>query len=47
MGLSIALMIHSWNPSKMGEVEHEKGNCDVGIALVNSRKGGGGPEIPQ
>jgi hypothetical protein len=38
--LSIALMIHSWDPSKMGEVEHEKGNCDVSIALVDSRKGG-------
>ena len=45
IGLSIALMIHSWDPSKMGEVEHEKGNCDVSIALVDSRKGR--PEIPQ
>jgi hypothetical protein len=43
--LSIALMIHSWDPSEMGEVGHEKGNCDVSIALVDSRKGR--PEIPQ
>jgi hypothetical protein len=43
MGLSIALMILPWNPSKMEEVEHEKkGNCDVSIALINSRKGASG-----
>jgi hypothetical protein len=37
-------MIHSWDPSKMGEVEHEKGNCDVSIALVNSCDGVGYPQ---